>query len=126
VVQAIQLLAVLHFVVVGGSHILAPRAWAEWFILLREKGQAGVLLIGMMSLAFGSLIVAFHPVWTGLPLVLTVFGVLQVLKGLLYLWWPQFGLDRLAAISMERAHIFRAPGAFMLGLAALITWAWFR
>jgi hypothetical protein len=123
-VEAIQLLAILHFVVVGGSHILAPRAWAEWFIILRGKGHAGVLIIGMMSLAFGSLIVAFHPIWTGIPLVLTVFGVLQVLKGLLYLWWPQFGLDRLAAVSIDRAHMFRAPGVFMSALAALLAVSW--
>ena len=65
--RAIQIFAVVNLVVIGLSHVAQPRAWAEFFVALREKGDRGVFVVGFMSLAFGSLIVAFHNVWSGLP-----------------------------------------------------------
>ena len=106
----------------GLSHILAHRAWAEFFILLREKGHAGVFLVGLLSLGFGSIIAAFHPVWSGVPLVLTLFGWADVLKGLVYLSFPSFGLEKLHLVSLERSKMFIVPGVGLLALAAVVLW----
>ena len=64
--RAIEIFAVIHLGVMGLSHILAPKAWIEFFIRLREKGHPGVFAVGFMSLFFGSIIAAFHNVWSGL------------------------------------------------------------
>ncbi|HEV2852040.1 MAG TPA: hypothetical protein VHC97_04475 [Thermoanaerobaculia bacterium] len=114
---SVQLFAAINFLVVGISHILAPRAWANFFDLLRQKGEPGVFVVGFMSLFFGSIIAAFHNVWSGLPVVLTVIGWAQVLKALIYFAFPSFGLRRLGTVPPERARLFVYGGFFSLALA---------
>ncbi len=117
---AVQVFAVIHLAVIGLSHVAAPRAWVRYFLWLRERGEAGVFVVGMMSLGFGSIPAAFHPVWTGLPLVLTLLGWAQVTKGLVYLTAPGFGLRRLERVSPERAHDFVFAGIALLVLAGVL------
>lgn len=118
--RAIQIFAVINLVVIGLSHVAQPRAWAEFFVALREKGDRGVFVVGFMSLAFGSLIVAFHNVWSGLPIVLTILGWTQVLKGLVYFTFPSYGLRKLGIVDVERARMFVWPGLGLLVIAALL------
>jgi hypothetical protein len=118
--RAIQIFAIVNFVVIGLSHALRPKVWAEYFAILRQQGEAGVFAAAFLSLSFGSLIVAFHNVWTGIPLVLTLLGWAQVAKSLLYFTFPAFGLRKLQIPTRERAHHFVAPGIAFLGLAALL------
>ena len=120
--RAVQVYAVINFVVIGLSHILRPRAWVTFFVLLRERGEAGVFATAFISLAFGSIVVAFHNVWTGLPLVLTLVGWAQVIKALIYFAFPAFGLRKLRIPSEERAHLFVVPGALFLVLAAVLAY----
>src|SRR5206468_12675539 len=44
--RSVEVLAIILFGVVGFSHILQPRAWTEFFILLRGKGEAGAFVDG--------------------------------------------------------------------------------
>jgi hypothetical protein len=81
-----------------------------------------VLFVAFISLGFGSVVAAFHPVWSGVPLVLTLLGWAQVVKALIYFVFPRFGLRRLELISPERAWIFVYPGVVLLALAGLLTW----
>lgn len=118
--RAIQIYAIINFVVIGISHVLRPRAWVDFFVFLRERGEAGVFAAAFLSLSFGSIIVAFHNVWSGLPLVLTLVGWAQVLKALIYFAFPAFGLRKLQIPSHERASVFVFPGALFLVLAVLL------
>ena len=118
--QAIQVFAIINLAVVGLSHIVQPRVWAEFFVGLREKGRAGVFVAAFMSLYFGSLIVAFHNVWQGIPIVLTILGWAQVLKGLAYFTVPSYGLKKLDFVSIERARMFIAPGIALVIIAGLL------
>ena len=119
---AIEVLAILNFAVVGASHLLQPQVWVEFFTKLRGQGRAGVYFIAFLSLGFGSVIVAFHPVWTGLPGVLTVFGWAQVAKGAIYFLFPGYALTRLSVVTPERGWMFRLAGGALLVFAALLTW----
>jgi hypothetical protein len=112
----------VNFFVIGLSHLLQPRAWVDFFTWLRSRGHPGVFLNGMLSLSFGSIIVAFHSVWAGLPAVLTVIGWMQVAKGLVNLVAPQVGMRSLARVSAERAWEFQAAGAIFLGLSAMLAY----
>jgi len=118
--RAVEVYALVNFLVIGLSHLLRPRAWVAFFVLLRERGEAGVFASAFISLAFGSIVVAFHNVWTGLPLVLTLLGWAQVVKALVYFVFPGFGLRRLQIPSPERAHVFVVPGVLFLILAAVL------
>jgi hypothetical protein len=91
----------------------------EFFLWLRAQGRHGVFLDGLLSLNFGALIVAFHNVWSGLPVVVTLIGWAQVCKGLVRLVAPGVGLRIYERITPEREWLFRVGGAFALALGAL-------
>ncbi len=63
--RAVEIYAIINFTVIGISHVLRPRAWVDFFELLRQRGEAGVFAVGLLNLVFGSIIVAFHNVWSG-------------------------------------------------------------
>jgi hypothetical protein len=119
---AIQKLAALSFLVIGLSHVLRPQAWVGYFTWLRQQGEAGVYLEAFVYLQTGTLIVAFHDVWSGIPAVLTALGWAYVLKSLIRFCRPEIGLQMMARVSAERAHEFQIAGAALLGLAALLGW----
>ncbi len=120
--QAVQVFAVVHLAVIGLSHVLQPRAWVTFFLWLRDKGEAGVFATAFLSLAFGSIIVGFHNVWSGIPMVLTLLGWAQVFKALLYFVWPSYGLRKLQWVSQERARLFVVPGVGLLAFAGLLVY----
>jgi hypothetical protein len=124
--RAIELYAAIQFLVIGLSHVLQPRAWVEFFIALREKGRAGVFANGFLSLVFGSLVVAFHDVWTGWPLVLTLIGWAQVIKAGVAFVLPDVAMRSLQRVSHERAWEFQVPGALFLGLGGLMAYVALR
>jgi uncharacterized protein YjeT (DUF2065 family) len=120
--RAVEIFAAVQFLVIGLSHVLQPRVWVEFFTWLRAKGHAGVFVNGFLSLGFGSFIVAFHNVWTGLPVILTLVGWAQVVKGLLSFVVPRLGLRSLHRVSYERANEFVIGGVFFLALSALMAY----
>lgn len=124
--HAIEIFAVVNFTVIGLSHIAQPRAWVKFFEILRDKGDAGVFVNGMLSLTVGSLIVAFHNVWSGVPVVLTLIGWAQVVKALVALTAPRVGMKSLMRVSSERAWEFQAGGAAFLAVSAVIASNWLR
>jgi hypothetical protein len=117
--RAAQIFAAINFIVIGLSHILQPGAWVDFFVMLREKGRAGVFANAMLSLFVGSIIVGFHNVWSGLATVLTLVGWGQVVKGLLHLTMPTVGVRTLARVSVERSSEFIAAGAVLLAIGLL-------
>ena len=118
--RATEVFSAVFLLVIGLSHVAQPRAWVEFFVWLRGKGHAGVFVNGFLSLGFGSFIVAFHNVWNGLPVILTLLGWAQVLKGLLSFVAPQVALWGLARVSSERAWQFVVGGALALALSAAL------
>ena len=118
---AVQKLAIVNFLVVGLSHIIQPRAWAQFFIDIREKGATGSFIIAFIHFPLGALIVAFHNVWHGLPMILTFIGYGLVLKGLVYFIFPERGLKSLSRVSLEKSWEFIAGGIFSMGLSVLLT-----
>jgi len=118
--RALEIYAAIHFFVIGLSHALQPRVWVDFFLHLRKLGHTGVFVAGFMALLFGSIIVAFHNVWSGLPMVLTLMGWAQVIKGLLYFVFPQIGERSMARVSHERAHEFVVPGILFIALGGLM------
>ena len=121
--RAIELLALIQFLVLGLSHMLQPGAWVEFFVWLREKGRAGVLAHGIMSLWFGSIVLAFHNVWSGLPAVLTVLGCAYVLKAVVCFLFPEAGLRSLNRVSQKRAWEFVAAGAFFVAVGGMLAYS---
>ena len=118
--RGIEIFAAVQFLVIGLSPLLQPRAWVEFFIWLRGKGHTGVFANGFLSLTFGSFVVAFHNVWTGLAMVLTIIGWAQVIKAFTSFVVPQLSMRSLQRVSLDRANEFVYAGAVFLVLSALM------
>ena len=122
--HAAEIFTVINFGIIGLSHIVLPRVWVEFFVMLRERGYVGVFLSGMLSLMVGSIIVSLHNVWSGLAMLVTLIGWAQVIKGLVSLTVPSFGLNKMMRVSMERAYEFQVAGALFLVFCAAIAYGW--
>ena len=123
---AVTKLAIICFFVIGVSHIVQSRVWAQFFIDLHGKGEVGSFLNALLHFPLGVLIVSFHNVWHGLPVVLTLIGWGLVLKSFIYFVFPKYGLKMLARISMERSWESVVAGSFSVGISGLLIFSLFR
>jgi hypothetical protein len=117
--RAIEIFAVVQLTVIGLSHIVFHRAWAEFFVWLTSRGRPGAFANGFMSLAFGSIVVAFHQVWSGLPMVLTVVGVLSLVKAASCFLFPDAALRSMGRATPARSREFIAAGLVALAIAGV-------
>jgi len=117
--RALEIFAVVHLTVIGLSHIVFHRAWAEFFVWLTARGRSGAFANGFMSLAFGSMVVAFHQVWSGLAMVLTIVGVLSLVKAANCFLRPDLALRSMARATPERSREFIGAGVVALAIAAV-------
>jgi hypothetical protein len=108
---SVQKLVAIFFLVTGLSHILQPRVWVQFFIMLREKGEVGSFVNAFIHFPLGAFIVAFHHVWHGLPgMLVTLVGWGLTIKGAIYFLFPRLGVRLLGVVSMERAWQFVVAG----------------
>ena len=117
--ESVQLFVALQSSIIAVSHMVQPHAWVDFFVWLRGKGHAGVFANGFLSLWFGALIVAFHPVWSGPAIVITLIGWAQVIKAGVAFVLPAVSMRGLARVSHERSREFVVAGAAFLGLSIL-------
>lgn len=117
---SVEKLTALYFLVIGLSHIAQPRAWVHFFVLLREKQEVGSLLNGFVHFPLGAFIVAFHDVWHGIPVIVTIAGWGLVIKSTIYFVFPQHGIRMLSIVSPERSWQFVVAGVMSVALAGLI------
>ena len=120
--HATQVFAAISFLVIGLSHLSQPRSWVAFYQALAARGIPGVFVEGFLVLTFGSFIVAFHNVWQGPAVVLTLIGWAQVLKGLGRFVAPRVGLRVMQRIAPERAWHFQVGGVFALLLSGFLWW----
>jgi hypothetical protein len=95
--RAVQIYAVVNFAVIGLSHVARPRVWVEFFVPLLRHGEAGIFVVAVLNLVFGSVIVAFHNVWSGFPLLVTLLGWVNVAKAAFYFTFPGVALRKIRA-----------------------------
>ncbi|MEW6737670.1 MAG: hypothetical protein AB1489_40695 [Acidobacteriota bacterium] len=117
---AIQKIAIISFFLIGLSHIIQPRVWAEFFIDIRNKGESGSFINAFIHFPLGVLIVGFHDVWQGIPMILTLIGYGLVLKGLIYFVFPKRGLKTMSRVSIERSWEFIIAGVVSIGIGSLL------
>jgi hypothetical protein len=124
--QAVQVFAAVGFLVIGLSHLGQPRAWVAFYQALVARGATGAFLEGFLLLNFGAIIVAFHNVWDGPAVVLTLIGWAQVLKGAVRFLAPEVALRGMARVPPERAWQFQAGGVFALVISGFLFWVRYR
>lgn len=121
--RSVEIFVFINVVVIGLSHALVPAAWVRFFKALGEKGQAGSLANGFLSLTFGSIIVAFHWTWDGfVPGSVTFLGVAQVIKSFVAFVLPSIGLRSITQVRATRESSYRYGGIIFLAYGALLGW----
>ena len=118
--EAIRLFAAINFLIIGLSHIFQHRVWAEFFTRLHDKGRAGAFINGFLSLMTGTLIVAFHNVWSWPAVLLTALGWSFVLKAAVAFLYPDWALKSMARVRLDNSYIFILPGLIMVVIAAVL------
>lgn len=118
--RAVEIFALVHLLILGVSHIAQRSAWTQLFMLLAKQGRSGVFGHGFLSLWFGSIVVGFHPVYSGPGLALTAFGWLVTLKAAHCFCFPEAALRSLQRVSLETAWKFIPVGVVYLTLGGLI------
>jgi hypothetical protein len=118
--RSVEVFAIILFGVLGLSHILQPKAWAEFFILLRGKGEAGAFVDGLVNLPLAGVIIGFHNRWSGIPVVLTLVGWGLLIKSLIRFCVPKLGLRVMARVSLERSWECQVAGAGLVAPAGLL------
>ena len=125
--RGLEVFAAIQLLIVGVSHVAQRHAWVDFFCWLREKGHAGVFVHGFLSLFFGSMILAFHHVWSGLPSLLTAAGYLYTLKAVMCFVFPGTQMRTLGRVSHERARELAVPGVAYVALGGLLSYGlWAR
>ena len=124
--RSVEIFAIIVLGVIGLSHLTQPRAWAEWFILLRDKGQPGAFADGFVHLPLAGVIIAFHNVWSGIPVVLTLLGWSFLIKTLIRFCAPKLALRVMSRVSLDRSWEVQTAGAGLLVLAAVIGYGVFQ
>ena len=123
---AVTKLAIICFFITGISHVVQPRVWARFFMDLHDKGEVGSFLNALLHFPLGVVIVSFHNVWSGLPVILTLIGWGLVLKSFIYLVFPALGVKSLARVSLERSWGFVIAGLFSVGISCFLTFLLLR
>ena len=118
--ESIAIFAAINFAVVGLSHIFQVQAWRDFFQQLHSLGRPGALANGMITLLMGSLIVSFHNVWTGAPVLLTLIGWVYILKSAILLLRPDWGLRSMTSIETASTLKCQLVGAGLIALALTV------
>jgi hypothetical protein len=125
--RSIEIFAIILIGVIALSHLLQPKAWVEYFILLRSKGEAGAFVDGFVHLPLAAFIIAFHNVWAGIPAVLTVLGWCFLIKSLVRFCLPKLTLRIMARVSVERTREVQVAGAALMVLVGVLSYGvWAR
>lgn len=109
-IQSIELFTAINLSIVGLSHLIQPKIWVDFFQVLHSQKNAGNIFNALLSLSVGSLIFSFHFIWYWPQVLITIYGLLQVIKGLIYLLIPSIGISNIGRVTKEFGNKFRWAG----------------
>jgi hypothetical protein len=118
--RSVEVWAMILFGLMGLSHLVQPNAWVQFFIQLRSKGEIGAFADGFLNLSVAAVVIAFHNVWSGIHVVLTLVGWALLIKSTLRFCAPKTALKTMARVSLDRAWEFQVAGVALIALAGVI------
>lgn len=118
--KQVAIFVCINFLVMGTSHLFQQDAWKEFFATLHAKGKPGAFLNGFLTLFMGSIIVAFHPTWTGPQFLLSAIGWLYLLKSAVIFVYPKWGLRSMASVQSAPRIKLIAAGVGMITISVVL------
>lgn len=119
---AVEFMAGLVLTALGVSYLLRMQDWIDWLGNLQLKGRRGSLTLGLVLVIGGSFVLAFHPVWQGMPLVLTLLGLFAFIKGTMILLFPGWIPGQLERLYPHFKAVVKVKAAFTLAVGLLMLW----
>lgn len=119
---AIQFAVGASLTVLGASCFFRTKDWIAWINDIRAQGREILLPLGALHILLGSLVVGFHPLWSGWPLVVTLIGVWAMLEGMVYLLLPAWAhrkLKFLGRLNMRAVLMFMGVFMVIIGVGTL-------
>lgn len=117
----VELLVGLSLLITGLSILFNPRDWIHFINHIKQRGNWAIMIAGIADLLFGALIISFHWVWSGLPIITSAIGLALFLRGSIRLIFPKWVLG---ILSHEK--VFLISGAiFALILAYFVLYGWY-
>jgi hypothetical protein len=122
--RGVELLAGIALLLTCLSHITAPGAWARLFDRIRASGDLAGLANAAIHLPLALIIVAFHNVWGGPGIWVTLIGWALLVKGTLQLLFPKVAQRSLSLAGEGEVAVrrYRLAGVLMLPLALFVLW----
>jgi uncharacterized protein YjeT (DUF2065 family) len=118
----LQKIFALVFVIIGLSHIVQPKAWAEFFTVVKNTGVAG-LIIAMYTLPVGLVLVVTHNRWGwDWPVLLTLAGWGMTVKGAVYIVAPAVADRALSRFEKQPRRFMQAGGGISALIGIVLTW----
>ena len=125
--RATEIFVLITGAVIGLSHIVQARAWAELYAALSRQGRLGAFANGALHLVAGAAIVAGHgTVWSWPAAVIAVLGWALVVKGAVTFLAPGLALRSMTQAGARSGRGFVVGGFVLLaisGVAAYALWA---
>ena len=118
--ESIAVFASINFTIIGLSHVFQVQGWRDFFQQLHSMGRAGAFVNGMITLLMGSLIVSFHNVWAGVPIILTVIGWGYILKATVVFLNPDWALRSMEGGENASPLKLRIAGVGLIAVALAI------
>ncbi|MHC4726330.1 MAG: hypothetical protein ACYS17_03810 [Planctomycetota bacterium] len=115
--QIFQIFSII-YLAVGVGILINPGFYKKMFENFIENA-AVLYLGGITALVVGYLIIAFHNTWTmDLSVIITIFGWLALIKGILILIRPKIMVALSKAMVKKESHLkIEAIAIIILGLA---------
>ena len=117
---SIELMTAICFAVLGLSMLFLTADWLAWIKHLQAQGRNTSLVLGSVNLLLGSFIVAFHWVWEGIALIVTVFGILFLFRSIVLLFCPGFLPMMLEKLMPRFNGLVKASGLIIAAIAAAL------
>lgn len=119
--EQIRFLCILCFLIIGLSHLLQPQSWIDFFKRLLSFNKSGAFINGFITLPLGVLIVTFHNVWWGIPVILTLMGWLYLVKATICFCFPAISLKSMKRVENNNLTEFRIAGIIFLIIATVLS-----
>ncbi len=87
-------------------------------LLELTTNHAVSMLLGMFTVLLGLAIVVSHSIWRGWPIIVTLVGYWIILKGVVFLLFPQL-MNLVIAFWQNKTMILAPVPALLIGIALL-------
>ncbi len=93
--EAIELIVGVTFLFIGISLVFRQNEWTIFIEHMESKGSRAMLTFGTLNTIAGSAILGFHWIWYGMSTLVTIIGIIFLVRGFMCLTYPNWVMKKL-------------------------------